>query len=245
MTTKERITALLLGTQRDGMEVMIEHLNGHGFFESPASTRFHGAHKGGLAEHSLAVYELMVEFDDRLDVCTGLAPGQKPLPTEEENIIIACLLHDICKVGAYIPTPDGKNPYRWNKGQPKGHATLSIERIKLHIELTDIEELMVRYHMGVYGLREFYEKDSWEYKTSAEYDLAMAGDFDDVICEVLGVPEYPLRGDHSNDDDMTKEESQKARYGQSLRNAWYHNPIVKVMYFCDELATLEEKAKGD
>jgi len=42
---------------------------------------------------------------------------------------------------------------------------------------------------------------------------------------------------------MSKEESQKARYGQSLRNAWYHNPICKLMYFCDELATFEEKAE--
>jgi hypothetical protein len=225
MNTKERITELLLSTQRDGIEKMVEWLVDEGFFESPASTRFHGAYPGGLADHSLAVYELMMEFNERLDVCTSLSPGQKPLPTEEENIIIACLLHDICKAGAYIPTPDGKNPYRWNEAQPKGHATLSILRIKHYIDLVPIEELMIRYHMGVYGLNEFYEKGSWKYKTSAE---------------------YPLRGDHSNDEDMTKEESQKARYGKSLRNAWYHNPIVKVMYFCDELATLEEKAKdGD
>ena len=41
---------------------------------------------------------------------------------------------------------------------------------------------------------------------------------------------------------MTKEESQKARYGKSLANVWYHNPIVKLMSICDELATMEEKA---
>ena len=42
---------------------------------------------------------------------------------------------------------------------------------------------------------------------------------------------------------MTREESKAARYGKSMANAWYHNPIVKMMYFCDEIATLEEKAK--
>ena len=80
---------------------------------------------------------------------------------------------------------------------------------------------MIRYHMGIYGLNELYEPDSWEFKAGAE---------------------YPLRGDHSKDESMSKEESQKARYGKSLRNAWYHNPICKLMYFCDEIATLEEKA---
>ena len=81
---------------------------------------------------------------------------------------------------------------------------------------------MIKFHMGVYGLNESYEEGSWASKANAE---------------------YPLRSDHSKDEELTKEESQKARYGKSLFNAWYHNPIVKIMYFCDEVATLEEKAK--
>jgi hypothetical protein len=75
----------------------------------------------------------------------------------------------------------------------------------------DIEELMIKYHMGVYGLNEFYAEDDWQ------------------------TGEYPIRGDKS----LSKEE----RRGKSLANAWYHNPICKLMYFCDEIATLEEKAK--
>ena len=39
--------------------------------------------------------------------------------------------------------------------------------------------------------------------------------------------EYPIRGD--------KSKSKEERYGVSLANAWFHNPIVKLMYFCDEL----------
>lgn len=34
------------------------------------------------------------------------------------------------------------------------------------------------------------------------------------------------------------------RYGNSLRNAWYHNVIVKWMSFADEQATAEENAKS-
>lgn len=218
METKERIVDLLKSTNRSCIEKLITYLEFNGFFESPASTKFRGCYAGGLAAHSLAVYERLLALSSPLKLDSVSAPGQKPLPIDVGNIIIAALLHDVCKIGAYI---GDEKPYKWNKSQPKGHALLSIERIKKYIELTDIEKLMIKYHMGVYGLREFYEKDSWEYKTNAE---------------------YPLRGDHSNDINLTKEESQKARYGKSLRNAWYHNPICKLMYFCDEIATFEEKA---
>lgn len=216
--TEEKITTLLESTNRVGMIDLIGYLLASGFFEEPASTRFHGSYAGGLAKHSLRVYELLLGWMAPLKLNEASGAGQKPLPFDVGNIIIATLLHDVCKIGAYIGT---EKPYKWNKSQPKGHALLSIERIKKHIELTDIEELMITYHMGVYGLKEFYEEDSWEYKTNAEYSL---------------------RGDHSNDKALSKEESQKARYGKSMRNAWYHNPICKMMYFCDEIATLEEKA---
>ena len=217
METKEQIIELLTGTQREGIEKMIEYMVAEGFFEAPASTRFRGCYVGGLADHSLRVYELLIGYCTlKLDEPSGA--GQQPLSISSATIKISSLLHDVCKIGAYIPTPDGKNPYKWNRQQPKGHALLSIERIKEYIELTDIEELMIKYHMGVYGLNEFYSDDDWQ-----------SG-------------EYPLRGDHSNDKDMSKEESKAARYGKSMANTWYHNPVVKLMYFCDEIATLEAKA---
>jgi hypothetical protein len=71
-----------------------------------------------------------------------------------------------------------------------------VARVKQFINISELEEKMILYHMGVYGLHEFEE----------------------------GKGEYPLRGG-------------------GLANAWYHHPAVKVMYFCDELATLGEKAR--
>jgi len=203
---KEKITGLLKSTKRSGIESLIKYLEDEGFFEAPASTRFHGCYPGGLAEHSFRVYELLRSYG-KFNLDKVSSPGQQPLQITIDNIIIAALLHDVCKVGAYIGT---EKPYKWNKQQPEGHALLSIERIKKYIELTELEELMIKYHMGVYGLYEF--ENDWQ------------------------KGEYPLRGD----DTKSKEE----RRGQSLANAWYHNPIVKVMYFCDELATLEEKASA-
>lgn len=213
---KDKIIDLLINTKRNGVASMLEYLENEGFFESPASTRFHGAYPGGLAAHSLRVYVLLIKLMPT-NICEATGSGQNPLPLDCDSLVIATLLHDVCKMGAYIGTEE---PYKWNKQQPKGHALLSIERIKKHIELTELEELMIKYHMGVYGLNEFYDEDDWQ------------------------TGEYPLRGDHTNDKEMSKEESKKARYGKSMANAWYHNPIVKVIYFCDELATLEEKAKG-
>ena len=217
---KEKIIELLRSTKRQGIPPLLDYLITEGFFESPASTGFYGCYKGGLAKHSWRVYDLLDEFCVMCEPGKVTGSGQKPLELKPENLIIAPLLHDVCKIGAYL---GDKAPYKWNKAQPKGHATLSIERIKKHIKLEPVEELIIRYHMGLYGLNEFYEKDSWEFKTNAE---------------------YPLHGDHSKDDTMTKEESQDARRNKSLRNAWYHNPVCKLMYFADELATLEEKVEG-
>ena len=216
------------------MERLVKYLNDEGFFTSPASTRFHGCYAGGLAQHSWDVYERVLEYHMRLNLPP--APGQKPLPLNKDNIAVAALLHDVCKIGAYIPTPSGKNPYKWNRSQPKGHATLSIKRITKIIELEPIEEMMIKFHMGVYGLNEFYAEDDWR---TGDYPI---GEIEQVLKDCFPGPEFPIRGDHSKDDSMTKEESKLARYGKSLANVWYHNPICKIMYFCDELATLQEKS---
>jgi len=75
------------------------------------------------------------------------------LECEPAALIVAPLLHDICKVGAYQPvkTVPSKQKYSWNRCQPPGHALLSLVRIIEFISLTDLEEAMIKYHMGIYG----------------------------------------------------------------------------------------------
>lgn len=138
---KEEIERLLRATNREGMENLIACMNEKGFFTSPGSTKYHGCYEGGLAAHSLNVYEA---FDETIQLCSVEVP--------EDSIAIACLLHDLCKAGAYIGTA---KPYVYSKSHPQGHAVLSIERIKKFIALTPLEENLIRYHMGVYGTREF------------------------------------------------------------------------------------------
>lgn len=197
--TKIAIKQLLGSTKRPGIDsLMRDLLEVGGFFESPASTRFHRCQPGGLAAHSLGVYELLVKFNAEFDLVAIRNFGQDSFLLLKENMIIAGLLHDVCKIGAYIG--EG-SPYKWNRAQPKGHALLSLVRIAKYIELQPLEELMIKFHMGIYGCFEFEGYAA----------------------------EYPLLGDKA----LSKEE----RRGKSMRNAWYHNPIVKLMYFCDELET--------
>lgn len=218
------ITELLLATGREGMEELIQHLIDEGFFTAPASTRFHGCYSGGLATHHYGVYTQMLEFftEGKLDHDTS--QGRKPLKLTHDNIAIATLTHDTCKVGAYLGT---KYPYKWNTEQPEGHAVLSIERIKKFIELMPIEEMMIRFHMGIYATYEFHEPGSWSSKKDAEYHLRSQVTADEKK-------------------KMTPEEKkidQEKRYGLTLRNAYYHNPACKFMSIADELDTMREKAK--
>jgi len=189
--TQITIIELLSTVKREGMDKLIAYLKESDYFTAPASTRFHGCYRGGLAHHHLRVYELLTEFQRMLRPLDRPGKGVKPETIKPENLIIAALLHDVCKLGAYIG--NDATSYRWNRSQPSGHALLSLSRIREYIELELLEIYMIQYHMGVYGLKEFEER-------KGEYNLRDKG----------------------------------------LANVWFHNPIVKVMYFCDELSSMEE-----
>lgn len=225
------ITELLLSTGREGIEDLIGWLVDDGFFTSPASTKFHGAHEGGLAEHSLGVYQALINLSvNPLTFAEDATAGKKPLPIEPANIVIAGLLHDVCKIGAYIPTPNGKAPYKWNKAQPEGHARLSIELIKKYIELEPLEEIMILFHPGIYGAYEYYEKGTWEYEKKPEY-------------HVRSLEKKP-----KNPTPEEKKADQDARRNKSLRNAYYHNPICFWFHVADMIAMTQEnlqEAKGE
>lgn len=42
--------------QRDGIDKLMEWLNGSDFYVAPASSRYHGCYEGGLCQHSLNVF---------------------------------------------------------------------------------------------------------------------------------------------------------------------------------------------
>ena len=156
MTAKERFIEIYNEKiTREGADKLLDFLlNGSDFFTAPASTRYHGAHEGGLVEHSLNVYDCLADMADRLKERYGI---EYP----EESIAIAGLLHDICKVNFY------KTSYRNVKDEtgrwqsvpyytiedtlPYGHGEKSAYIVSAYIRLTRDEAFAIRYHMGFSG----------------------------------------------------------------------------------------------
>lgn len=166
---KEEFIKLLESTNREGMNGVIDFLNKSDFFTAPASTRFHGAYEGGLLEHSLKVYEI---FKEKIK--------NSGLNTKEDTIIIAALLHDICKSNFY------KTDYRnaknargeWEKVPyytiddtiPYGHGEKSVMMLTEYIKLTSEEKYCIRWHMGFSEPKEVYNSLGAAYK---RYPLAL------------------------------------------------------------------------
>lgn len=89
---KEEFLALLRKTNREGIEELINFLEKSDFFVAPASTRFHGNFEGGLAAHSMKVYEILKHKVENSVIDVEI---------KEESIILIGLLHDICKTNFY------------------------------------------------------------------------------------------------------------------------------------------------
>jgi 23S rRNA maturation-related 3'-5' exoribonuclease YhaM len=123
------------------MPELVNYITKKGYFESPASIRFHGSYKGGLLNHCSCVFGVYNEFCKKYK-----------LDVSEDSMIIICFLHDICKVGLY----EGTYPmYTYNKALgARGHGKLSVERIEKFIKLTSFERDSILFHMGIYT-REF------------------------------------------------------------------------------------------
>ncbi len=154
---KEEFLNLLRTVKREGIENLIEFLEKSDFFTAPASTRFHGNFEGGLAEHSLKVYEILKHKVEN---------NIKGIKTEEESIIIIGLLHDICKTNFYkIDYRNAKNALGvWEKVPyytiedtiPYGHGEKSVMMITEYIKLTPEEKYAIRWHMGYTEPKEVY-----------------------------------------------------------------------------------------
>ena len=138
------------------------------FYTAPASTKFHGAHFGGLLDHSVNVYRRAINLRFSID------PN---IP--EDSIAIAALLHDVCKIGMYKKTvrnvksydkedfkdkveyikQDSGGFYIWKQVDSYmvdedfkfgGHGAKSVYLISKYLKLTDEEAAAINSHMGVY-----------------------------------------------------------------------------------------------
>lgn len=150
---RDKFENLLLATNREGMSDLLKFINDSDFYYAPASSRFHGAHQGGLLEHSLQVNKDMLIIYDAFRERGKLKDGQINL----HSIIIASLLHDICKVDFYkSDVRNVKNNGVWEQVPyytiddklPLGHGEKSVMILQQYIELTTDEMYAIRWHMG-------------------------------------------------------------------------------------------------
>ena len=66
MTNQERFIEIFREKiTREGADKLLDFLMKSDFFTAPASTRYHGACEGGLVQHSLNVYDCLVDILNR------------------------------------------------------------------------------------------------------------------------------------------------------------------------------------
>lgn len=168
---REEIIRLLRSTNREGIEGLIEFLDKTDFYKAPASTRYHGNFEGGLAQHSLKVYEIFKEKVKNSAIEIGVG---------EDTLIIAAILHDICKVNYYkVDYRNAKNEKgEWEKVPyytvddtiPYGHGEKSVMMISEYIKLTAEEKYAIRWHMGFTEPKEVYNTIGQAFK---KYPIAL------------------------------------------------------------------------
>lgn len=140
--------------RKDSPKLPLGWLAEIGFFEAPASSKYHGDYPGGLYEHSCHVYKNLKTLTHSMGI-----RWQRP-----ESPFIVGMFHDICKCDQYNLVED-KDGYHYEHADNlllTGHGSKSVMLLSTVMQLTEEEMLCIRYHMGA------YEKDDW-----AGYDAAI------------------------------------------------------------------------
>jgi hypothetical protein len=139
------IEAYTTAISRQGSKELLDWMLKTDFFTAPASSKFHSAYEGGLCDHSLNVYNVMIDrYNDG-----------KP----DESFAIVALLHDLCKAQFYkLGSRNVKNETTgaWEKVPfytiddkfPFGHGEKSVFLIERFMRLKVEEAIAIRWHMG-------------------------------------------------------------------------------------------------
>lgn len=146
---KARFIALCGSVKRDGMNELLDWLEKNKFYDSPASSRFHGAFAGGLLLHSLNVYEELVR----------LTNAYPELEFNPESLIVTALFHDLCKVNMYVTEKrNRKNEHgQWESYDAYaikesfcygGHGSKSVYLVQHFIDLSPEEATAINCHMS-------------------------------------------------------------------------------------------------
>lgn len=150
--------------KRDGLDKLLKWLDSTDFYTAPASTKYHLCVEGGLCQHSLNVFDRMVELCNTYfkkepadDTVYNGATTDVEGAFDMENIAIVTLFHDICKANCYVRDTknvkvDGKwvaqEYWRWDEQFVYGHGTKSVYMLQQFMRLYIDEAQAIRFHMG-------------------------------------------------------------------------------------------------
>lgn len=138
---------------RNGADLCLQWLqNETDFFTAPASSKYHGAHPGGLLAHSVIVCEELLALLEAMEVDE----------VDRGSAILVALLHDVCKANHYKETTlrrknattgkwEDQRGYIVDDQLPLGHGEKSLYMLlQSGLMLTDEEAAAIRWHMGAY-----------------------------------------------------------------------------------------------
>lgn len=172
--------------QREGADALLNWLCKSDFFTAPASTKFHGAYEGGLCDHSIHVFDRLVQL-----VESTLPEEQRP---SMETLAIVALCHDLCKTSFYVIDFRNKKNERgqWEKVPyyaiddqlPYGHGEKSVYIISGFMRLSREEAMAVRFHMGAWA-PEVKGGDNTVSKAFENYPLALLLHEADMLASYL------------------------------------------------------------
>ena len=159
---KAEFIQLLQSTGREGVDDLIEYLDDgrNHFFTAPASVNHHLNSDGGLLRHSLNVCHAALKLRE---LVIAERPDLEP-ELSKASVIIASLLHDICKADIYVPTRKKKkdanglfvevDTYNVDyRNFPMGHGEKSaIMALWGGLDITQEELLAIRWHMTAWDL---------------------------------------------------------------------------------------------
>ena len=153
---KTEFLELIQSITRENSQIseLVDFLEKSDFFFAPASTRYHGAFKGGLCQHSLNVYNMLWKFiedifpsepvRDEEGTVTGV---KRTAPWSEDSIKIVALCHDFDKIGLYEPTSFNKKFY-----SEQGSRTDECGRYDwVSIPGYAVKDVESRYIFGTHG----------------------------------------------------------------------------------------------
>ena len=132
---------LLRSTGRDKIEDLISHIERMGYFIAPGSLDHH-RFKGGLVSHSLELFHKAMELREQY-ILEGINENTMPV----ESVIIAALMHDLCKADALRFSEETRKSYSIKKTH--GHGARSGRQVGYSgFVLTQDEKNAILWHMG-------------------------------------------------------------------------------------------------